>query len=65
MVASRRSTVVASIALACTVAAWAVALSGLISVSDAIWITLAVALGAFVGVKFNRHVEAPEQVKLH
>ena len=64
MPAPRRSAVVMTIAVILAVVVWVTVLPGLISVSTAMWCTLAIALGGYVGVKFRRHIETPDSMHL-
>ena len=65
MAASRRVTVVAGVAGLLAIGTWVAVLPDVLSTSTAVWITLAIALGAFVAAKFNRHADLPDSVKLH
>lgn len=60
----RRLTLVVSVAVILAVVVWAVVLPGLISVSTAVWISLAIALGAFVAVRYQKHIETPDSMHL-
>lgn len=61
----RRLTMVMTASLALAVVIWASVLPGMISLSTAIWLTLAVGAGALVVARFRKHAELPESVKLH
>jgi len=65
MSAQRRLTIVAAASLGLGVLVWVLVLPGAISVSTALWLSFAIALGAFVGVKFRKHADLPDIVKLH
>jgi TRAP-type uncharacterized transport system fused permease subunit len=64
MSTERRSTIVLGFAVLLGVVVWISALPGWVSTSTAIWATAAIALAAFVAVKFKRHAELPGSVKL-
>jgi hypothetical protein len=61
----RRLTMVTGISVALAVVIWGTVLPGLISMSTAVWLTLAVGVGALVGARFHKHAELPDSVKLH
>lgn len=64
MPAPRRLTVVMTIAVILAFVVWVAVLPGLISVSTAMWCTLAIALGGYVGLRFRRHIETPDSMHL-
>lgn len=65
MSAQRRFTLVVSISVLLAAGVWVAVLPELVSVSTAIWLSLAIGVCALVGAKFNRHAELPDSVKLH
>jgi hypothetical protein len=65
MSTDRRSTLIATIALIAAAAVWAATLPHLVSVSTATWATLAIAVFATVALKFRKHAELPDSVRLH
>jgi hypothetical protein len=65
MSTERRSTIVLTVAVVLAAAVWISALPGWVSISTATWTSLAIALAAFVAVKFKRHAELPGSMKLH
>jgi hypothetical protein len=65
MPAQRRLTLVVSASLILAAGVWVAVLPELISVSTATWATLAIGVCAMVALKFNRHAELPDSVKLH
>ena len=65
MSTERRSSLVLIVSLVLAAILWICTLPNLISVSNAIWSTLAIAVIALVALKFRRHAELPGSVKLH
>ena len=65
MSTERRSSLVLIVSLVLAAILWICTLPSLISVSNATWSTLAIAVVALVAVKFRRHAELPGSVKLH
>ena len=65
MSATRRITLVMTVALALIVGILAAALFGVISSSSAIWFSAGVAVVALVAARFHRHAALPDSVKLH
>jgi hypothetical protein len=61
----RRLRMVMTITLALAAGVWAIVVPGLVSVSTAVWLTLAIGLGGLVAARFHRHAELPDSVKLH
>ena len=65
MSAERRFTFILTVSLILAAVAWISVLPGLVTASTAMWATFAIALVAFVALKFRRHAELPGSVKLH
>ena len=65
MSTERRFTFVLTVSLILAAIAWIAVLPGLMTASTAMWATFAIALVAFVAVKFRKHAELPGSVKLH
>jgi len=65
MSTERRFTVVLAVAVLLAAAVWVAALPGWVTFSTALWATLAIGLATVVVLKFKRHAELPDSVRLH
>jgi hypothetical protein len=64
MPAPRRHKLIVVVASILVVLAWISVLPGLMSASNALWVTLAIGLIGFVSVRFRRHNEVPDSMHL-